>query len=44
MAWQRLSTRVGKKPPSGPYEGVPPHLVAPVLAEATGPGMADQTG
>lgn len=31
MAWQRLSTRVGKKPPSGPYEGVPPHLVAAVL-------------
>jgi hypothetical protein len=31
VVWHRLSTREGKKPPSGPYEGVPAHLMGPVV-------------
>ena len=31
-AWRRLSTREGKTPPSGPYEGMPDHLLDPVVS------------
>lgn len=31
MAWQRLSVRAGKRQPQTPYDGVPPHLVRPLV-------------
>jgi hypothetical protein len=32
MGWDPLSVRTGKRPPTGPYEGVPAHLVGPLSA------------
>lgn len=31
MPWQPLSVRVGKRQPQTPYDGVPPHLVRPLV-------------